>query len=340
MLRIDELIERRRVIDTFQPDQTVGHLVSNSEEREKFLSAMPSIEREEAERAILPLFENEFYVSPKRIVWCSSPWVMKLAFCLVYRKFADGRLKTVEEIRDYVPSSVWDGLEAAMRVIMCDAPESDSWSRRIVHGPGRYRQGRVQHWPYGWVVPWGGVVVASERPSVLKYDERGLLHSLAGPAIAFRDGWSIHMMHGTRVPEYVIERPHEITVKHIDEENNAEIRRVMIEQYGPSRYVRDSNVQILDQDATGILYKHQRRPGEGIAMVRLLNSAPEPDGALTRDEAIAIFGDAAKAAINAPEDARFKDYWICVPSTMRTAREAVAWTFGLGADDYQPAIES
>jgi len=29
-----------------------------------------------------------------------------------------------------------------------------------------------------------------------------------------------------------------------------------------------------------------------------------------------------------------------VPPTMRTAHEAVAWTFGLAAEDYHPAIES
>ena len=50
-------------------------------------------------------------------------------------------------------------------------------------------------------------------------------------------------------------------------------------------------------------------------MVEVVNSTPEPDG--TR-----------------------KTYFLRVPPTTRTAREAVAWTFGLRADAYRPAVET
>ena len=50
-------------------------------------------------------------------------------------------------------------------------------------------------------------------------------------------------------------------------------------------------------------------------MVEVLNSTPEPDG--TR-----------------------RTYFLRVPPTMRTAREAVAWTFGLDGGEYRPAAES
>ena len=35
-----------------------------------------------------------------------------------------------------------------------------------------------------------------------------------------------------------------------------------------------------------------------------------------------------------------KQYMIRVPPTVRTAQEAVAWTFGLEAETYHPALES
>lgn len=148
-------------------------------------------------------------------------------------------------------------------------------------------------------------------------------------------GWTF-----VRVPEYVIERPHEITVELIARETNAEVRRVMIEQFGADKYLLDSGAKIVQRDAVGLLYRKDVSDDESIVMVRVLNSTPEPDGVMSREEAIAAFGDAAKAAIDAPEGSRFKEYMIRVPPNITTAHEAVAWTFGLPSEDYHPAIES
>ena len=50
-------------------------------------------------------------------------------------------------------------------------------------------------------------------------------------------------------------------------------------------------------------------------MVEVLNSTPEPDGSR-------------------------KTYFLRVPPRTQTAREGVAWTFALGADQYAPRRES
>ncbi len=60
---------------------------------------------------------------------------------------------------------------------------------------------------------------------------------------------------------------------------------------------------------------NEMRRDEPIVMVEVLNSTPEPDG--TR-----------------------KTYFLRVPPTMRTAREAVAWTFDMDGAAYAPAVES
>lgn len=54
---------------------------------------------------------------------------------------------------------------------------------------------------------------------------------------------------------------------------------------------------------------------EPLVVVMVDNSTPEPDGTRQR-------------------------FFLRVPPNVRTAREAVAWTFGLDEDDYNPAIES
>jgi hypothetical protein len=50
-------------------------------------------------------------------------------------------------------------------------------------------------------------------------------------------------------------------------------------------------------------------------MVEVINATPEPDGSRKR-------------------------YWLRVPPYMRTAREAVAWTFGLSGKEYAPDKET
>jgi hypothetical protein len=192
----------------------------------------------------------------------------------------------------------------------------------------------------GWVWWHENVLAISDRPNVLRRDDQGRLHCDDGPAIAYRDGWAIHAVHGVIVPAEIIDQPSSITTQRIAEERNAEVRRVMVERYGASRYLLDSGASIAQRDQVGILYRKEMPDDEPIVMVRVLNSTPEPDGVMSRDEAIAIFGDAARSAALATSDSRWKEYMLRVPPDVRTAREAVAWTFGLAADEYQPEAET
>jgi len=68
------------------------------------------------------------------------------------------------------------------------------------------------------------------------------------------------------------------------------------------------------QDETGVLWR-QRWRWEAWAAVEVINGTPEVDG--TR-----------------------KRYFLQVPANMRTAREAVAWTYGLPEARYRPTVRS
>lgn len=165
------------------------------------------------------------------------------------------------------------------------------------------------------------------------------LHKASGPALE-SDVENVHVWHGVMVPARVVTHPQSIAIDEIDRETNTEVRRVLIERYGTSRYLRDSSARVVQSDASGLLYCKELPDDEPIVMVRVLNATPEPDGVMSREEAIEIFGGAAQAALNAPEGSRFKDYMLRVPPYFRTAHEAVAWTFGLEAKAYHPTIES
>jgi hypothetical protein len=167
----------------------------------------------------------------------------------------------------------------------------------------------------GWYWPFEGLCILTERPNSLSRDDAGRLHNLIGPALRYPDGWSIFAVHGVRVPEYVIARPHEITVADIASESNQEIKRVKIARYGQSKYLLDAGAKEIHRDDFGTLFVAPVSDDEPLVMVKVVNSTPEPDGS-------------------------FKDYFLRVPPNMKRAREAVAWTFGKKEMDYAPCLET
>ena len=164
-------------------------------------------------------------------------------------------------------------------------------------------------------MPFDHVVFVSERPVVLSTDAGGRLHADDGPALAFGDGLKLYSWHGVTVSKKVIERPESLTVAEILQQGNAEIRRVMIERYGLQRFIETSGAVEISRDECGVLYRKELTNDEALVMVKVINSTAEPDGT-------------------------FKPYFLRVPPTMKTAREAVAWTFDVGADDYLPEQQS
>jgi len=167
----------------------------------------------------------------------------------------------------------------------------------------------------GWVWWHENVLAISDRPCKLERDDRGRLHCEDGPAIAYRDGWSLYYWHGVAVSAQVIERSEEITTGMIDSEDNAEVRRVMMERYGEGRYLEDSGATLINEGTLGKLYRREFDDDEPLVMVRVINSTPEPDGSS-------------------------KAYWLEVPPDMSTAHQAIAWTFGMTESEYAPSIET
>ena len=161
----------------------------------------------------------------------------------------------------------------------------------------------------GWVQPHEHTCWLVERPNLLRGDTRDRLHSASGPALRFPDGWSVWAWKGVEVPPWIIEQPERITLASIDGESDVQIRRCMIEIMTPQRYVALGGAVRVAEDDTGILWRRTWLASDAWAAVEVMNGTPEPDG--TR-----------------------KHFFLEVPANMRTAREAVAWTYGLSANSY------
>ena len=113
---------------------------------------------------------------------------------------------------------------------------------------------------------------------------------------------------GRRVPECVARGT--TTLADIAAETNSESRQIMIERFGLERYLAGAGATEIDHSDVGTLYDIA-----GLRVVKVVNSTPEPDGS-------------------------YKDYFLKVPPGTATAQAAVAWTFGLQAEEYTPAMQS
>lgn len=169
-------------------------------------------------------------------------------------------------------------------------------------------------WPMDTISPH--LSLSTGQTAEVLVDDRRRLHSVDNrPAINYSGGRKVYYWHGVEVPAFVVLEPAKITVEMIEIASNAELRRVLIEKYGLSRFLIDSGAKIVSKDSVGELYEKLIKGEETIKMVKVLNSTLEPDG--TR-----------------------KPYFLRVPPRIKTAKEAIAWTFQVEAKDYQPAKET
>jgi hypothetical protein len=167
----------------------------------------------------------------------------------------------------------------------------------------------------GWWWPYERLAVISERPVDLHRDEQGRLHRGDGPALAYGDGLSLHAWRGMPMPSGFVESLTDLTPERIRAEANAEQRRIMLEIFGYDRYLAETGATPVNRGKSGVLWRIDLPGDEPIAMVEVVNSTPEPDGS-------------------------YRTYFLRVPPGTRTAREGVAWTFGIDPRDYRPEKET
>ncbi|WP_433335750.1 DUF6745 domain-containing protein [Spirillospora sp. CA-294931] len=167
----------------------------------------------------------------------------------------------------------------------------------------------------GWWWPYENLVIVSERPTELHRDEPGRLHRGDGPAMAYPDGFALHAWRGMPIPSDFVSSLDGLDRARIDAEENAELRRVMLEIFGYDRYLAETGARPVHKDETGTLWSITVPGDEPVVMVEVINSTPEPDGT-------------------------YRTYYLRVPPGTRTAREGVAWTFGLTEADYVPQKET
>ena len=352
MSPINGTIERVTRIDRLTPEQEAqfpawrdrwiaAGLQNGAADRTKF------------EKAVTDCYRAAGLEPPKRVVWVSSPIVLALAapiaaYVLALREKLAAGHAVDGAVRGAVRGAVDDAVRGAnslRRLIGAAIGRTmrETWWRymggqfwvggwwwgspafvsffREVCGlalPEKIEQATLAYQATAesacWWWPHRDFVMVCERPTRIERNEQGRLHATTQKAICWPDGWGFCSVNGVRVPDEIIENPQSITANRIEDEQNAEIRRVMLELFGLERFLRESGAKRVHQDRFGELYERSLG-GRDYRFVRVLNSTPEPDGT-------------------------HKSYVLSVPATVLTAHEAVAWTFNLRPEQYTPTWES
>ena len=164
-----------------------------------------------------------------------------------------------------------------------------------------------------WWFPYDGIALISERNTVCKVDETGRLHHAAGPAIGYSDGWGIWAWHGVRVEQRIIEQPESLTAKEVLAEENAEVKRVMVERMGMEKFLTQSGAKQIHSHERGDLFS--------------IDLPNDPEGVLR--------------AVRVTDPSTGRVYFLRVPPAINRADDAVAWTFGFDmAKEYLPLAET
>jgi RNA polymerase-interacting CarD/CdnL/TRCF family regulator len=151
------------------------------------------------------------------------------------------------------------------------------------------------------------------KPTVLELDAQGRLHSVSGPCLEYRDLWGIYAWHGVRVFGELILYPEQVTRETWVQEPNVEVRRAIQERLGYERFIEMMGGRQIDANRRGKLM--------------------EIDLGSDFRERVAHY-------VQVQDSSTERQYYLRVPPSITSADEAIAWTFGLDARDYQPGQET
>jgi len=166
----------------------------------------------------------------------------------------------------------------------------------------------------GWTLVFEHLAVICDHPSEIHVDDLGNLHRVGGPAIRYEDGTEIWAWHGVEFNDDPgpLKDPDSITQKAILSEDNVERRRALVMLYGADRLA--SVMREVQSDKFGRLLSWDRDANSPELWVEVVNGTPNP-----------FTGN-------------YDKYLIPTDTDVTSAREAVARSYGMQANDYNPDL--
>lgn len=216
-----------------------------------------------------------------------------------------------------MPMSKLEKLSPKQEKIMIET--RDFWNDYIFSCKNSINKNKAKiniEWLYDMIQLEGFCIVSNMPERIERLN--GKLHCANNSAIKFRDGYELFYWKGVNIPGFWISTPEQITSEVIMNEKNAEKRRCLFEILGAEKFSELLGVSIVDDDVD----QHKNS-------IKLYRTKQ-------KDE---IAGEYIQfARVVCPSTLR--EYFLCVPETIRNVWDAVAWTFGKTKDSYKPIIET
>jgi hypothetical protein len=100
-----------------------------------------------------------------------------------------------------------------------------------------------------WILIWTDTTLYWVAKPELTLEEPRRLHNETGPALR-NDLEDVYFWHGVLIPAKAINEPETITTDDIAGEDNAEVRRILIERLGAGKFLERANAKQLDVDVS------------------------------------------------------------------------------------------
>lgn len=173
--------------------------------------------------------------------------------------------------------------------------------------------------------------VVCRKPLYIKRDDspQPRLHCVDGAAVEWVNGDKHFFIKGIEVPEHWTQG--KVSLKEIQNSNNAELRRIAMELYGYKNYIIDIKAKKVSQDEWGELYVVHFENDEPIVMVSVLNSTCEPYHAMGLEQR----EDFRNTELS-NRGSWYKRYLLRVPPEFENKKplDALAWTHNKTAKEY------
>jgi len=157
--------------------------------------------------------------------------------------------------------------------------------------------------------------VVCRRPAESHFDDNTRLHNLRGPAVAWSDGYENYFIHNMSINSEWIKKPETLSLDVILKEQNVELRRAMVEIVGMKRFLSEGRAVVVDSWVDG-----GKQSGD---LVRLEVEDDEP-------VQVYIYRDPSTG----------KEGPLRVPPDITSAKDAVAWTYNIPPEEYNPLVEA
>lgn len=325
----------RRQIIHLTPEQQQA-LIAHREKWFKIGSSTEPADRPRAETAIAEVYRRAGH-EPPQFIWCDSP----LTANLTIRILNTGELlcsalrgALMKSLRGSLGVSLRDSLRTSLRTSLvhsldgstkeigfpnfCLSGEHDAYWVAFFLFPQEYlgvrydRADELTAWAEiaqscGWLWAFEKFCIVTERPSIVRWsnDPIPVLHCADGPAVQFRDGWSIHAWRGMRVPAEWIEQKATIDPALALTHPNIEQRRALAEILGWERVLENLNKKMIDVD-----------PDPSIGELFDVDLPDSPQSRFLR----VVCGTGRTLVLS-------------VPQYVNTAIEANAWTYDITSEE-------